>query len=165
MQFLKSLFLSFLYALRGIWKTIQEERNFRIQLVAIMYVVIFAFFYGLDSTQWAILWLTFCIVPSLEIVNTAIENTIDLKTREQNPNARAAKDLAAAAVLISAITSIIVAVCLFSDQEKLLNALKITFTPPWIIIIAASVFPVFIFIRGGKKDKKMKQMNKKRTIK
>ena len=159
MNFIKTLLKSFYYALRGLYKTLQEERSFRIQIAAIMYVIVFAFFYGLDSTQWAVLWITFCIVPALEIINTAIENTIDLKTREQNPNARAAKDLAAASVLVSAITSVIVAVCLFSDKEKLLNALKTTFSIPWIIMIAASVFPIVLFIKGGKNDKKNKQRN------
>ena len=159
MNFIKTLLKSFYYALRGLYKTIQEERSFRIQIVAIVYVIVFAFFYGLDSTQWAVLWITFCIVPALEIVNTAIENTIDLKTREQNPNARAAKDLAAASVLVSAITAVIVAVCLFSDKDKLLNALRTTFSIPWIIIIAASVFPIVLFIKGGKNDKKNKQRN------
>jgi diacylglycerol kinase len=153
MSFIKSLLKSFYYAFRGLLKTIREERSFRIQLVAIMYVTIFALFYGLNGTQWAILWLTFCMIPALEIINTAIENTVDIKIREQNPNARSAKDLAAAAVLFASIITVIVAICLFSEKDKLLNALKIAFTPPWIIIIALTLFPSFIFIKGGKKDK------------
>lgn len=157
MQLLKSILRSFYYAFRGIGKMIQTERNFRIHMTAILYVIIFAFFYGLDGTQWAILCLTLGLVPSLEIVNSAIENAVDIKTREQNPNARIAKDFAAAAVLISAISSVAVAISLFSEKEKLLNAFRIALTPPWLLIIAASVFPIFLFIRGGKKDKKIKR--------
>ncbi len=157
MDFFRSLLKSFYHAFRGIWKMIQTERHFRIHLVAILYVTIFAFFYGLDSTQWAILWLTFGIVPALEVVNSSIENAVDIKTKELNPNARLSKDFAAASVLISAISAVAVAICLFSDKEKLLIALKITFTPPWLIIIAASIFPIIIFIRGGKNDKKTTQ--------
>ena len=103
MSFFKSLIKSFYYAFRGLFKIIREERSFRIQLVAILYVTVFALFYGLDGTQWAILWLTFCMIPALEIVNTAIEKTVDIKIREQNPNAKDSKDLAAAAVLFSSI--------------------------------------------------------------
>ena len=154
MQLFRSILKSFYYAFRGLWKMIQTERNFRIHLTAIMYVIIFAFFYGLDGTQWAILFLTFGIVPSIEIINSSIENAVDIKTCEQNSGARNAKDFAAAAVLVSAIASIAVAISLFSEKEKLINALQITFSPPWIIILAASLFPIFIFIRGGKKDKK-----------
>ena len=161
MSFFKSLIKSFYYAFRGLLKITREERSFRIQLVAIFYVTVFAFFYGLDGTQWAILWLTFCMIPALEIVNTAIENTVDIKIREQNPNAKDAKDLAAAAVLFSSIITVIVAICLFSEKEKLLNALKITFTPPWLIILVLTVFPAFIFIKGGKKDIHNKSEKKK----
>ena len=161
MSFFKSLIKSFYYAFRGLFKIIREERSFRIQLVAILYVTVFALFYGLDGTQWAILWLTFCMIPALEIVNTAIEKTVDIKIREQNPNAKDSKDLAAAAVLFSSIITVIVAVCLFSDKEKLLNALKISFTPPWFIIIILTVFPAVIFIKGGKKDKHNQAEKKK----
>ena len=160
MQVFKSILKSFYYAFRGIGRMIQTERNFRIHLAAILYVTLFAFFYGLDGTQWAILFLTFGIVPSLEIINSSIENTVDIKTREQNPNARFAKDLAAAAVLVSAISSIGVGISLFSEKTKLLNALRITFSPPWLIILAASVFPVFIFIRGGNRNNKSNRRTK-----
>lgn len=161
MRLIKSLIQSFYYAFRGLVKIIREERSFRIQLVAIFYVTIFALFYGLNGTQWAILWITFCLIPALEIVNTAIENTVDIKIREQNPNAKDAKDLAAAAVLFSSIITIIVAICLFSEKDKLLNALQIAFTPPWIIIIIITVFPAVIFIKGGEKDKHNRADNKK----
>lgn len=160
MQVFKSILKSFYYAFRGIGRMIQTERNFRIHLIAILYVTLFAFFYGLDGTQWAILFLTFGIVPSLEIINSSIENTVDIKTREQNPNARFAKDLAAAAVLVSAISSIAVGISLFSEKTKFLNALRITFSPPWLIILAASVFPVFIFIRGGNREKNSNRRTK-----
>ncbi len=163
MRFIKSLIQSFYYAFRGLIKVISEERSFRIQLVAIFYVTLFALFYGLDKTQWAILWVTFCLIPALEIINTAIENTVDIKVREQNPNAKNAKDLAASAVLFSSIITIIVAICLFSDKEKLLNAIQVAFTLPWLIIIIVTVFPAFIFIRGGKKDKHNRDENKKGT--
>ena len=161
MNFIKSLIKSFYYAFRGLFIIIREERSFRIQLVAIFYVTIFALFYGFDGTQWAILWITFCLIPALEIVNTAIENTVDIKIREQNLNAKKAKDFAAAAVLFSSIITVIVAICLFSDKEKLLNAFKISFTPPWLIIIILTVFPAVIFIKGGKKDKHNKSEMKK----
>lgn len=161
MPFLKSILKSFYYAFRGLWYMIRTERNFRIHLVFIVYVSVFAFFYGLDGTQWAILWLTFGVVPTVEIINSAIENTVDIKTREQNQNARFAKDLAAAAVLFSSIAAIAVGICLFSEKEKLLNALQITFSPPWLIILAASAFPMFWFIRGGKNVKKMSQTKRK----
>ena len=161
MRFFKSLLQSFYYAFRGLVKIICEERSFRIQLVAILYVSIFALFYGLNGTQWAILWITFCLIPALEIVNTAIENTVDIKVREQNSNAKSAKDLAAAAVLFSSIITVIVAVCLFSDKDKLINALRIAFTPPWIIIIVLTIFPAFIFIKGGKTDKHNQSDNKR----
>ena len=161
MHFIKSLLRSIFYAFRGLLKTIREERNFRIQLISILYVSAFAFFYGLDRTQWAVLCLTFCIVPVTELINTSIENTVDIKTRKYNYNAQIAKDLAAASVLFSSIVSIIVAICLFSEKEKLLTAIQTVFSLPWIIIIGISLFPAIIFIKGNIKKEKKQPEDKK----
>jgi len=158
-DFFSSLAKSFLFAFRGLFYMIKTERNFRIHLIAIVYVVLFAMFYGLDRTQTAILILTFFTVPALELVNTAIENTVDIKTKEINSIAGRAKDIAAAAVLFAAITAVVIGICLFSDKDRFLAAIQIALTPPWLIIIAVSIVPAYLFVRGNNK-KKNKKKNK-----
>ena len=65
--------------------------------------------------EWAVLFLTIAAVLAAEAINTAIEQAVDLACPERNPQAGAAKDVAAGAVLLCALGAIAVAVCLFSD--------------------------------------------------
>ncbi len=152
---MKGLIKSFIYAFNGIKNAVLTERNFRIHLTAIFLVLYFSFLYGLDSLQYGILSLTLRIVPALELVNTAIEKAVDLKTEEFNEYAKIAKDSAAAAVLVSAIGSLGVAVSLFSDIEKLVEAIRnVIALPHLVILISAAILAIyFIFFFGKKRDK------------
>lgn len=109
----KRLMGSFPHAVRGILRTVRTERNLRVHLTAVCYVSWAGVLAGLDRTQWAILFLCFGMVTALELVNTAAERLGDRLTREWDPLTGAAKDAAAAAVLLAALASVAVAVCLF----------------------------------------------------
>ena len=152
---MKGLLRSFVYAFNGIKNAVLTERNFRIHLTAIFFVLYFSFLYGLDSSQYGILVLILFIVPALELLNTAIENIVNMKTEEFNKYAKIAKDSAAAAVLVSAIGALGVAVSLFSDVEKLKNAIGTAITLPHLIILlfTAAFWIYFIFFFGKKRDK------------
>jgi diacylglycerol kinase len=63
--------------------------------------------------EWAILSITIFMVLAAETTNTAIEKTVDLTTTEFHPLARQAKNLAAGAVLLTAVNSIIIAIIIF----------------------------------------------------
>ena len=166
MTFFKSLAKSFYYAFRGLAMMIKKERNFRIHITVIFYVVLFAFFYGLDRTQTAVLVLTFFTVPSLEIVNTAIEKIVDLKSPGYNRLAGIIKDISAASVLFASITAVVVGLCLFGEKERFLSAIRVVFTPPWLIIIAVSLVPAYLFVSGGiRKKRKNKITEHKKTEK
>jgi diacylglycerol kinase len=108
-----AFFRSFGYAAKGVWRMIQKERNFRFHLVAAAYILGFAPRFLQSRGEWAVLILTVCAVLGLELVNTAVEHTVDLACPERHPKAAAAKDIAAAAVLICAVGAVGVAVCLF----------------------------------------------------
>ena len=165
MKFLQSLIKSFFYAGRGLWFAIKNERNFRIELTAIFYVLVFALFYGTEGYETAILLLTCALVPALELINTAIENAVNAKTSEQTPYAKIAKDTAAAAVLFAATASVIIAFFVFSNEAKLAYAFRTIFTPPWVIILALTVVPAVLFIRlePQKKENKTKKAAKPNT--
>ncbi len=152
---MKGLLRSFVYAFNGIKNAVLTERNFRIHLAAIFFTLYFSFLYGLDSSQYGILVLILSIVPALELLNTAIENIVNMKTEEFNEYAKIAKDSAAAAVLVSAIGALGVAVSLFSDIEKLKQAIHSAITfPHLIILLLSAVFWIyFIFFFGKKRDK------------
>ena len=153
MKFIQSIIKSFLYAGRGIWYAIKNERNFRIELTAIFYVLVFALFYGTTGSETAILLLTCAVVSALELINTAIENAVNIRTSEPNPYAKIAKDTAAAAVLFAAVFSVAIAFFVFSDEAKLAYAFRTLFTPPWVIILALTLVPAVLFIRLDPKKK------------
>ena len=76
-------------------------------------VIIMGIILRISKIEWIICIILFGFVISLELVNTAIENVVDLVTMEKNPKAKIAKDVSAAAVLIAAITSAIIGLIIF----------------------------------------------------
>lgn len=152
---MKGLLKSFAYAFNGLKNAILTERNFRIHMAAIYFVLYFASLYGLTSTQYAVLAIILALIPALELVNTALENTVNMITEKHSDFAKIAKDSAAAAVLVASIGAVGVAISLFSDVEKLLNALNLILSIPHfpILIITAIFWIYFIFFFGEKRDK------------
>jgi len=145
---LVKLIRSFGYAFRGLYRTTVEERNFRIHLTAVLFVTWFAFLYEASPEQFTVLCLLYGAVLCLELINTALEKTVDLITDEYAKLAERAKDSSAAAVLISAIASVIVAVLTFRDPahwslvwDKLHSPFRLGV---FLILAVASLF----FIKG-----------------
>ena len=107
------LVLSFTYALRGIFDGIKNERNMMIYYSVVVLVVVFGVTLKLTVTEWGICLILCGMVIALEQVNTAIEAVVDLVTEEHKELARLAKDTAAGAVLVAAITAAIVGGLIF----------------------------------------------------
>lgn len=101
-----------MYAFAGI-RAVCSEWNFRFHLFAMVVVVIAGFLTGISANEWTILLLGIAAVLSLEMTNSAIERVVDLVTDEFHPLAKRAKDLAAGAVLIAAIFSVIIGLIIF----------------------------------------------------
>lgn len=117
---MKNLLKSFVYAIKGITYCIANERNMRIHLCFTVYMfgfLSFFDFFEVTKTQIAILVAVCGVVMSLEAVNTAVEKAVDLETTQENPLAKASKDAAAGAVLISAIASVIVGISILYQPE------------------------------------------------
>jgi len=97
---------SFQFAFDGFRFALQTQRNLRIQLVVAIIVITLSTFLSMNNIEWAILFLLIALVIVAEILNTAIEKTIDLIVAEYNPLAKTVKDLSAAAVLFIALTAV-----------------------------------------------------------
>lgn len=104
---------SFTYAFNGIWQILLREPNFRIHLLAATAVVIFGFICNLNSTEWLIIVITIGIVMSAELFNSAIEKIVDLVHPARSEKAGLIKDMAAGAVLVTAIAAAIVGFIIF----------------------------------------------------
>lgn len=106
---MKKFILSFKYAIEGIITGIKEERNIKIHLLAVVVVIAMGIIYKISKIEWIICIALFGLVISSELINTAVENTVDLITDEKKELAKKAKDTAAGAVLVNAIISAIIA--------------------------------------------------------
>ncbi len=91
------------HARDGIKMLIREERNMRIHLVMTIFVILCAVLLGLTATEKAIVISLCALVIGAELINTAIENAIDMSTVVFNMYAKRAKDAAAGAVLVISI--------------------------------------------------------------
>lgn len=105
--------LSFRHAFRGIFCVIRSQHNFRIHLGFAILVVLAGFLFSISALEWLVLMLTIALVLSLEMINSAIEYLVDLVTKERHPLAAKVKDIAAGAVLVAAIISIIIGLIIF----------------------------------------------------
>lgn len=109
---MKKFFLSriraFGYAFQGWWHVLHTQRNAWIHAVATMLVVLMAAWLKLPARDWAVLILAIALVWTAEFINTSIEAIVDLASPEKHPLAKAGKDVGAAAVLITALASVLV---------------------------------------------------------
>lgn len=104
---------SFRNAFSGLYRLATRERHFQIHLFTAVCAVILAALLGFSRIEWAILAVTIGLVLAAEALNTAVERAIDTTTPGFHPLAKAAKDIGAAAVLITAIASVVVGLLLY----------------------------------------------------
>jgi diacylglycerol kinase len=108
-----NLLKSFKYAFIGIFTSLKTERNLIIHTSIMLLVIIFGIIYKINTYEWFTCIILFITVLSSELFNTAIELTVDLACKEKHPLAKKAKDVAAGAVLITAIGSAIIGLWIF----------------------------------------------------
>lgn len=109
----KGRILSFKYALQGITSAIRQEPNLKIHLFFAFLVVAGAIFFKITEPEWIAVISMIGLVISVELTNTAIESVINHFTDQVHPGAKLAKDISAGAVLIVAITALIVGLIIF----------------------------------------------------
>lgn len=135
MKNIYSLAKSFTYAFRGLRFAIDNERNMRIHLSVAVFVLEFSVIYGLKPQEYAILLIVFGLVIAAEMINTAIEALVDLSTPGYDSLAKIAKDVAAGAVLILAVISVIVGGILFFRPRKLEQSFLFLWEHPLLLVI------------------------------
>lgn len=132
---IKKLLKSFKYAFSGIFFTVKTEQNMRIHITVASLIVPFAYFFGISKTEWIALILVIGFVVFAELFNTALENLADSLGKEQNVFIKAAKDTAAGAVTVAAITSVIIGIFLFGDLNRIKDTLVYIITHLHSIVI------------------------------
>lgn len=98
-----SLFKNTSYAIDGLVHAIKTESSFKLELILGVPIFIAILMMDFTLTHKLILVVTAILIPIVELLNSAIENVVDLVTKEIHPLAKTAKDIGATAVLFSVI--------------------------------------------------------------
>ena len=109
----KKFWHSFRFAAHGIASAFKSELNMKVHCGLAVIVLAAAAFFRLPPSSWVLLLLAITLVLSTELLNTAIEATVDLVSPDIHPLAKTAKDTAAGAVLLTAVFAVIVGIYVF----------------------------------------------------
>ena len=113
-----SLLQSFNFAIEGVIHVLRRERNMRMHLALATVVLVLAFTYDVTKLELIALLLAISFVLIAEMVNTAVEETLDLSTNSFDPRAKIAKDVAAGAVLIASVVAATIGYLIFVDRIR-----------------------------------------------
>ena len=104
---------SFGYAFKGIVSAFKTEANIRIHFILAIAAIAFGFWLNINQSEWLFVILAIGFVLVSELFNSAIEVLVDLVSPEHNPKAGLVKDIAAGAVLVSAIAAAVIGLFIF----------------------------------------------------
>ena len=122
---MKTFFRSVIFALRGIKHFLSRDRNAKIQILMGLTAIVLGFTVSLSSFQWMLVLFCIGLVISLEMINSAIERYCDLVTTDFHPGIRIIKDVAAGAVLVASLMSLVIGLIIFiPGLVKFLNQLQ-----------------------------------------
>lgn len=119
---IKKRLKSFGFAFNGFIILFREEHNSRIHFIAAFFAVIAGFWLKISLIEWVAVVFAIGFVITLELINSAIENIADFISPEKHEMIKKIKDLAAAGVLVGAITSLTIGLIIFLPKiiEKVL---------------------------------------------
>ena len=112
-NFIEKYAKSFLHAVDGIVYSIENEHNILIMMIATFFTFILSYFLRVSTFELCLVIFCICTVMACELINSAIEATVDLVTIEKHPLAKIAKDCASGASLILSFMSLIIACIIF----------------------------------------------------
>lgn len=99
--------------LDGISYVTKSEKNFKREIALGIIALILSYILKIDKIEFIIVLTMICLVLTAEIINTAIERTVDLVTKEYHELARIAKDVSAGSVLVTSIFALIIGIIIF----------------------------------------------------
>lgn len=103
-------------ALGGIWYAIKTQRNVKVQLVIAVIVIIASIYFKVNITEAMFLTFATMLVIITEVINTAIEEAVNLCTDKFHPLAKISKDVAAGAVVLAALNAVIIAIFIIASK-------------------------------------------------
>lgn len=113
---IKSFAQSFMYAFTGVKHALKYNHNLRIHFVVGVLVAVASLYFDVNAFEMGILGVMIVLVICTEMINTSIEEMVDLITTEHRRQAEIAKDVAAGMVLVSSFGSVIVGILIFTPH-------------------------------------------------
>ena len=117
-SYLKKRKSAFVYAFSGLSQAIAREPHMKIHSAATLLVCLAGAYFSITGIEWILITGCIVLVICLEIINTAIENTCNLITKEYNLQIKYIKDISAAAVLLGCLLAVITGVIIFTPYLK-----------------------------------------------
>ncbi len=110
---IKRFFHSIKYSIEGLIYAYRYEQSMWIHGVATIFSICLGVIFQIKLSEWAIVFIALGTILGMELINTAIEATVDMVTLEQNPLAKIAKDCGSAATFIMTLVSMVIALFVF----------------------------------------------------
>lgn len=114
--YLKNHAKSYKYASEGIMHTLRTQSNIWVQIPIAVMVLAAAWYFRVAGWEWIVLVLAIAFVLTAELFNTAIEAMMNVVHKDFDIDVKIAKDIAAGAVLVSAIASVVVGFLVFGPR-------------------------------------------------
>lgn len=109
LKYIKRYYESINYAIEGILHSARTQKHVRLHLFSAAFLLLFCFALGIDMHDFIILSIMAAIVIVAEMLNSAIEAAVDIASPNKSEMARISKDMAAGAVFVAAVFSLVVA--------------------------------------------------------
>ena len=110
---MKTFIKSFDFAFQGVLQYFSKQRNAMIQTIVGLTAIALGFIVSISSYQWLLVLFCIGLVISLEMINSAIEVFCDMVTTDFHPQIKIIKDVAAGAVLVASIASLVIGLIIF----------------------------------------------------
>lgn len=140
---------SFELAYRGIVYALRTQRNMRIHVLVAVLVLVASLLVGVSALELTVLLLTIMLVFVTEMLNTALEFTVDLVTEEYHPLAKLAKDVSAGAVLVSSVGAVLVGYLILADNLGPLSLETLESIRRWpghLTLVALALVTIFVLV-------------------
>lgn len=143
---------SFNYAIEGVIEAVKSERNMKIHAIITVVMLILSLLCKLNVTETVMVVFAITLVWITELLNTAIESTIDIICKSYNKLAKKAKDVAAGAVLIAALNSVFIGYLVFRNKitmkVKVVEDIMRLKLQDGVVVILAVVVIIVILIKS-----------------
>lgn len=110
---IKRFFHSIKYSIEGLSYAYRYEQSMWIHGIATIFSICLGVIFQIKLSEWAMVFIALGVILGMELINTAIEATVDMVTLEKNPLAKIAKDCGSAATFVMTMVSIVIALFVF----------------------------------------------------